>query len=490
MIRTNWKYFVLGLVAVSAVSCDKGFEELNVNPNAPTIANPDQLFTEALIINAGQFNTAVNTEQWSLQVWTQMMADINGINVGSGYNYDGGWNDQLWAEWYTRVLSPCSQIIRLTEDDPFLVNKTAIARILRAYAFQRITDLWGDVPYTDALLGFNPDGSPIRAPRYDSQQTVYMGLLAELKEAVAAIDPTKDSFFGADVLYSGDFDAWIKFGNSIRLRMAMRLSEVDPATAQQHVSELLADESTLISSVSEGAHFEFNAEERNPFFELFNSGQGLRNPSHFLIEFLRENNDPRLPIYAQETPSSQVAGTEPFVGVPNQLTLIELNSLGINTFNSSLVGDHFLNITIRGTSMSYAEVCFLKAEAALRGWGGSMSAGDYYNAGVTASMEWVNTPNDSITSFLAGAGAFDGTLENIIEQKWLDCVYTNAYEGFAEWRRTGFPILTDENDNPINTSAVPKRLPYPPSEWVTNGTNVAAVGLSNNDKSTPVWWDK
>ncbi|MEM7038386.1 MAG: SusD/RagB family nutrient-binding outer membrane lipoprotein [Bacteroidota bacterium] len=165
---------LLILLLFTLTSCDKKFEELNENPNQPTTTNPDFLWTEAAVIGAGQFSTGVNTEIWTLMEWTMMMGDINGYPTGGDpYAYSGDWNDQLWQEWYTRLLAPVNEIIRLTEGDAFLINKHSIARIWRAWAFSRITDLWGDVPYFEALRGVNPDGDPILTPVYDGQDVIY-----------------------------------------------------------------------------------------------------------------------------------------------------------------------------------------------------------------------------------------------------------------------------------------------------------------------------
>ena len=484
------KYLIIGLLCWMTTACEKDFETLNTNPNQPSTANPNQLFTEALLINAGQFGTGVHAEIWTLEVWTQMMADINGIQVGANYNFNGSWNDELWAEWYTRVLTPCNQIVELTQDDAFLINKTSIARIVRAYAFQRITDLWGDVPYSEALSGFNTGASPILNPVYDTQESIYLDLLLELEQAVANIDPSKPGFENADVLYGGDVNAWVKFGNALRFRMAMRLSEVNPSLAQQHVSSLLSDESTLISNHNEAAYFQFYNDQEHPFYALDVSGQGLRNPSHYLIEKLKTNQDPRVHIYAAATPSSDVLNTTPYVGVPNNKTSTELNTLNINAFTTSEVGDYFRDVNVQGTTLSYAEMCFLKAEAAWRGWGGSQSAEDYYNEGVRAAMDWIGTPNDSIDTYLNGPGAFNGTLEEIITQKWISLVYRDGFEAFAEIRRTGYPVLTDENNAPIDMNQFPKRLAYPPSEWTLNAENVGATGIGINNTNSPVWWDQ
>ncbi|MGB1032059.1 MAG: SusD/RagB family nutrient-binding outer membrane lipoprotein [Flavobacteriales bacterium] len=448
-------YLLIFVLMCCNISCDKGFDDLNVNPNEPTTANPDQLFTGAIYVNAGQFSTGVNSEIWSMEVWMQMLADINGVEAGTNYNYNGSWNDALWNEWYTKVLSPCNQIIELTENDPFLVNKNSIARILRAHNFHRITDLWGDIPYFEALSGFNTGNPPILNPAYDSQQSIYLDLLDELETAVNAIDQGKPGYGSADAMYNGDLNKWIKFGNSLRFRMAMRLSEASPAVAQQIISELLMNEADMISSQNDGAYFQFYSGQEHPFYALDISGQGLRNPSNYLLEVLKSNNDPRVSIYAAASPSSEALGTDPYVGVPNNKTSIELNSLGVNAFTTSEVGTYFRDVEIQGTVLSYAEMCFLKSEAALYGWGGSSSAEDYYQEGIRAAMEWIETPAEDIDAYLNENGSFNGTLEEIITQKWISLVYRDGFEAFAEYRRTGFPILTDENNEAIDLSQFP-----------------------------------
>lgn len=485
--KTDISVVLVTLLTLLFVGCDKGFEELNENPNQPTTTNPDQLFTEALYMGAGQFLTGAHTEIWSLEVWSQQMADISGVqSAGEPYAFSGDWNDEIWSELYTRVLAPLNEIIKLTEGDPFQINKHSMARIWRAYIFQRITDLWGDVPYSEALSGVNPNGEPILMPSYDAQEDIYANLLIELKEAADAMDAAQGSYASADLLYGGNVDSWRKFANTLRLRMAMRISNANASLAQQVVSDVLADESNTILSNAEGAHFLFAAGDHHPFYELYLSGQGMRNPSHFFVEMLNDLDDPRAGVYFEETPQSQVLGTPPFVGVPNLMTSVELNNISISEFSTSEVGSYWLQVGTPGTTLSYAEACFLKAEAALKGWGGSMTAEGYYDEGVRAAMEMLNVADTSITNYLAGPGAFDGTLENIITQKYITLAYRDGYETFAELRRTGFPTLTDYTGNPV--TALPQRLSYPPSEINLNGSNVTAVGEGINETTTPVWW--
>ena len=472
------------MVLVSLSACNDRFEEINTNPNQPTTTNPDFLWTEVAVVGAGQFGTGVHTEIWTLMEWMMMMGDLNGIPVGGDpYAFSGDWNDELWIEWYTRLLSPTNEIIKLTQEDPFLVNKYAIARIWRAWAFHRITDLWGDVPYSQALRGVSPDGNTILTPEYDPQEVIYRDLLNELKEAAEALDLDAATYAGADPYFSGDIGRWRKFANTLRLRLALRISNADPDLAAEHGMDVISG-ADLISDASEGMHFQFTADARGPFEELEATGQGMRNPSDFMVEMLKATSDPRLPVFAEPTTESVIFGNPDYVGVPNLFSTADLS--GYSDFNTSLVGSLFLQQSTPGTTLSYAESCFLQAEAALKGWGGDAQSN--YEAGVRAHMDQLNVSSQEADDFLANGGAFDGTLEQVITQKWITFVYKDGFEAFAEYRRTGFPILTDTSGTPIPTANIPQRLAYPPNEISLNGTNVSAVGEGINDFTTKVWW--
>ena len=208
------------LLVLLLSSCTKNFDLINTDPNDPPFTNPNYLFTEAVLKGSGTFNTGIHTEIWSMMDWTMMVANLEGNMVpGRPYQYGGAWNDELWNEWYTQALAPTNEVMRLTETDPFAINKHSIARIWRVYLFHRITDLWGDVPYSEALKGISSDGTSTLNPVYDTQEAIYTDLLAELKEAVEAFDSEADEFGAADPFYNGDLDSWAKFANSLRLRL-------------------------------------------------------------------------------------------------------------------------------------------------------------------------------------------------------------------------------------------------------------------------------
>jgi hypothetical protein len=477
------------LVVLLFSACTKDFEELNTNPNQPTTAHVDYLFTESLVRGVGGYGTGVHSEMWTFEVWCQMMADINGINnPGEYYAFSGDWNNELWCEWYADAIAPVNQVVILTQGKPSLVNKNAIARIWRAYLFHRITDLWGDVPYTEALRGVNAEGESIMTPKYDTQQSIYRDLIKELKEASASLDQSIDSYSMADAMYQGDVNKWKRFSNTLCLRLLLRISNADPSFAETEIKALTA-QNEFISSNNEGAHFVYNNEFKHYFYEIAVNGQGLRNPSYYFLEMLNTTNDPRVSVYAQKTPSSQVLGTAPYVGVPNLKTSGELGNLGFDVFSTSECGSYFLNLTTPGTTLSYAESCFLQSEAALKGWGTSIDAQQAFKDGIRAHMEFVEVHDTAITNYIQNT-TWTASLEQIITQKYITLAYRDAYEAFAEYRRTGFPVLKDYEGNLIPNATYPQRLSYPPSELTLNGNNVSQVGEGIDDMHSKVWWAK
>jgi len=472
---------ILSCLLLSLSSCDNGFEALNENPNSPTTTNIDYLFTDAMVQYAAQGNTGIYTHVWTLMEWMQMKADINGLSqLSDAYAYGGSNNDALWQQWYVHVLGNIQAIIRLSTAQAHLVNKRAIARIWRAYMFQRISDLWGAVPYTQALDPQN------LSPVYDAQAFIYPDLLNELAQAVSELDDNRSSFDAADPLYNGQVNAWRKFANALRLRIAIRLSAVDPILAQNTIETVTAS-GALMTSNSDGAHFNYTNDTRSAFFQLYDAEQGFRQPSAFLINQLKSTNDPRLPFYAEATQESQIFGADDYVGIPNLLLSTQVNDY--SAFNTSVVGGWFLQATTRGTTLSYAEQCFLLAEAALKGYNVPQSAEAYYNEGVKAALLRFNIAEDAINAYLDEAPiTFNASLAQIIGQKWLTLVYVDAYEAFAEYRRTGFPALQHADATTIDVAQFPQRFPYPDSEVNLNGEAVTVVGHGINDMTTKMWW--
>ena len=465
-------------------------DELNVNPNAADSANPDYLFTYSVSKGMGSYITNVDVQYWMLMNWTMYFASFKGVDAGKEYQLNNG-KDNLWSEIYSQSLINAQEVIRFTKDDPSLVNKTSIARIWQVYLFQQLTDLFGNIPYSEALKGVDVLNY---SPKYDVQSAIYYALLDKLKNAVSVMDSSKVSFPGnTDPVYNGSVNKWKAFANSLRLRLALRLRFVDPLRTQQEIASLQGV--VMIGSNSENTQFPYNGEIKNPLFELISSGQsGGRNyPSKFLVDKLKSTNDPRLKVFAEPTAESLLFGAPDWNGVPN---LVPSGSPVWNSYNNdgsnvSLLGDWFKHQDAPGVLMSYAEVCFLQSEATLAGWW-SGDAQLLFESGIRANMKSYtgsSITNSEINAYLSSVPAV--SLENIITQKWISFTYQNSYESYAEYRRTGYPAFTNYDGTFINQNIFPNRLTYPANEATLNSVHYTESNANQGSDgvATKVWWD-
>ena len=492
-------YIPAVLVIILAFSkCQKNFEDINTNPNFPTVTNPNYLFTYILKEGGGEYDMfLVNNKHMTR--WIMFTASSFGNSVLPPYSEMTQYRiKNLWESLYTKLVLNTNELIRITEFDADLTdeenqinkNKNSLARIWRVFIYHKMTDLWGNIPYTDT----NTTGVILK-PVYDKQEDIYANMLDELKEAVNAIDENALGFTGdADILFSGDIDKWIKFANSLRLRLAIRSANEDIVTE-------LMTENNFISENSENADFHYvnTMADWSPWYEQFlNSQIQLGQVSELLVTNLRDLNDPRLSVYAQPT----VNNPDTIIGMPNLLSVEETIAFWLlGEDNTSKPGLALIDEPETPNQLlTYAEVCFLKAEAATRGWGASSSQ-QFYEDGIRASMEYYGIADSDIITYLAGDAAFDGTLEQLITQKWI-ALYLNGYEAFAEYRRTGYPVLQKwdmvlDNITIIDTTlvnvdpaTVPGRIPYPDNEPEFNLVNYnAAVTQQGPDNLyTKVWW--
>lgn len=480
----------IGVMFLILPGCQKSMDELNVNPNAPVTTNPDYLFTYSVVKGMNSYITNTNVHYWLTMNWDMYFATLGGVDAGKEYDSNDG-KDALWTEHYSQALMNAREVQRLTQNDPYLINKNSISRIWQVYLFSQLTDLFGDIPYSAALTGA---AALNFTPGYDRQQNIYAAMINELKQATASLDPAKALFPGnADPIYKGSITQWTKFANSLRLRLAMRMSIVDPGKAQQEIT--LLQNAAFITNNNENAYFPYGGDVRNPLFDLIQSGQsgGKTYPSKFLIDRLKATNDPRIAVFAQYTTESIIIGAPDYDGVPNLVPAGSSIWTNYNTDASdvSKIGTWFLKQDAPGVLMSYAEVCFLQAEAALNGWWNG-SAQQLYETGVSANMQSYTGSGITATQI----STYIATLppvnqENILTQKWISFTFQNGYEAYAEYRRTGFPALKDYSGNPINTATYPNRLTYPATELNLNSVNYnAVVSVQGPDvAATKVWWD-
>lgn len=489
--------FVVVALMLTTTSCDEGFGELNTDPNAANEINPNFQFTWIQLRTSGE-----RYENWRAgliysSMMIQHMSALCGYWAGDKYTYNAGYSSSLFDRQYTQAVVEIQDLVNTLESTE-VGDQTMLgmARIWRVLIFHRLTDLYGDVPYSQAGKGFIEG---VDFPEFDNQEDIYRDMLNELEEAVAQIGDS-GGFGSADLLYGGDQGAWRRFGNSLMLRLGMRLSEVDAATAQEYVNKAIQG-GTL--QAGENAFIEHTVGpegiNRNGIGEVLDKSQGFGDDcprlSATLVNWMQSTDDPRLDVIG----TLPVNGSE-HNGLPNGLDaeLINDNPTGTSLDDFSSVNQAIVSVASPMMFMTVAEAELLKAEAALRGWGAS-DAASHYEAGVRAAMNmWADygqpIASGDIDAYIAN-NPFDNTLESIGEQYWA-ATFLNEYEAFANWRRTGFPELTPVNyPGNVTGGTIPVRLALPQGELGTNPNMRAALdrqGLGTDFAShltVPVWWD-
>lgn len=516
-----------GVIAVMILllsSCDKHFKEMNTNPNAYNEPVISSLFSYNIIKTAGSDddNTLYPNDKLS-GAFMQYFASLNPYQwTGDKYLAKTGYSDGLFKAAYNVELKENAQILYLTKGKPDLINEYAIARIWHVYILHRATDMYGDVPYSQAGQGYTGN---IYKPKYDKQSAIYPAMLNDLDSAATALDPSKISYGSADFLYNGDPAQWKRFAYSLMLRLAMRLTKVDPASAETWVKKAIAggvmqsnaDIAKLNHTDGTNLNFYWDGSELRGGEGVPPSakGQGYGKMGRTFVDYLKKTNDPRLPFYitlwpGNADPSQLPTSTDPSKqkGLPNGYDyssiknyipgwtdnmLAEYSEINLNTIASNSAPSIF---------QSYAEVEFLLAEAALRGWGPGDVKTHYDNA-VTASMQvetlypgGAGISPAAISAYLSAnpfvSGSMDQQMQQIHTQFWVS-LFMNNIEVYANWRRTGYPTLIPTN-YPGNATGgtIPRRLPYPQSEASLNADNYkAAVQAQGPDLfTTRVWWDK
>ncbi len=476
------------------VSCSKGLAELNENPNALTeIDNGIQLTNLLLGVTGGSHETYRTGLGYCLTL-VQQMADVQQAS-GTYLPGDKYLDEPLYASAHFEIAYPrdyknFADFLERTGGDEALVNYYAIGRIWRVFSAHQITDLYGDVPYFEAGLGFLDNNWN---PKYDPQEEIYVDMLRELETAANLLDVTRSNPESNDLIYNGDITKWRRFAYSLMLRLGMRLTKVDPEMSEAWVKKAI--EGGVMESNDDSAKIYHDPDSHeSPLFGAFETRFDVRLAKRF-VDWMIENNDPRISIF------SYVESGGPHKGLPNgydQVTIKEYEGGG-DLLTYSQLNPDLRTATSPSIHQTYAEVSFLLAEAAIRGW----YAGDpkiLYDQGVRAAMEQfeifsnIAVPSTADIDNYLMENPYDNTkgLEMIGEQYWV-ATFLNLYEGYANWRRTGFPNLEAiEYPNNITQGVIPRRMTYDPSEYVLNKENVEeAVSRQGPDTYlTRIWWDK
>lgn len=472
--RYTWRAGLALALAAVLGGCDEGLTELNVNPNEPVDVGAEFLLSNAIEAAASRVHgSSLNMDLTGL--WVQHYAESR-YSEQDRYELTDASVETHWTNFYVGPLQDLQEVIEQGEaaERP---NVVAIGTILQSWIMQVITDLWGDAGYSQALQGRSGDAVEVA---YDPQSEIYAGILADLEAASAMIQPGGVAIDDGDLLYGGDMAKWRKFANSLRLRAAMRLSEVDEATARAEFTDALA--AGVFTSNADNAVLWYvaNGVDVHPIF-AYQRNRDDHAVSKTLVDTLRSLSDPRLPVYALPNAAGQ------YRGVPNG----DLNELSLDSI--SRIGTYFSREDAPAVLMSYAEVLLLQAEAAERGWI-TASAADLYRQAITASLQDLGIAQAEIDAYLAQPRVQyqggEAGLRQIALQKWI-VLFGNGPEAYAEWRRTGYPQLTAGPDA-INDGQIPVRLPYPAIESQLNAASVQAAitrqgGAGMNDA---LWWDK
>ena len=470
----------IGLLGFSAQSCTNEFEDINTNPNSPVEAPITNVLAYVLQdFAANYFDAWGNMNE--PETYSGHLGKIQYVDEAR-YMYRSGTISDLWKKAYRDLKN--AQAIIDQADKTQATNMKATAMTIQAYIGQIATDRWRDMPYSEAIKG----DEGFITPKYDKQEDIYPLLINQLKTAAdlfaaGGTDPLGEG----DLLYAGKVAKWQKFCNSLRLRVAIRISGINPALSKSIIEEIAANPAKypVFSSNEDNAFF--NWVGTSPYIEPWNNDFRSRDdhgPSAPLVNTLTQLNDPRLPVYAKPAPSDGAyRGVE--IGPISSPTISQFSRIGVR-FRENAAGF--------SPFMRYSEVLFILSEAALKGWNvGSLTAEKLYENAITASLQ-ENGITDAavITKYISGAGVkWDGATTKLYTQKWLS-LFKDGHEAWAESRRTDVPLLPAASGSPFpGHTRPPFRYPYPAEETTLNGANSAAsiADVKDNLWGKKMWWD-
>lgn len=464
-------------------SCSDDITNLNEDIKNPSTVPAEYLFSNAqksLVDQMTSTNVNNNVFRLFVQNWTETVyTDESNYDIATRTIPDNHWN-----AIYRDVLKDLAESRKILESEvnsgtpqeiDVKTNKIAEIDILTAYCYSVLVDTFGDIPYTEALdIENHPN------PKYDDAETIYRDLLSKLTASVNSLVIGSDSFEDADLIYGGDVAKWKMFANSLRLKLAINLDDVDHTYATAEA--LAAVTSGVISSSSSNAALKYLSTQPNTnpiFVDVVASGRDDFVPTSTIIDKMNALNDPRMSSFFTQVGGIYEGGT-PGDG---------------NTFdNFSHIGTSILEPTFEALLFDYSEVEFLLAEAVERGIAVGGTASTHYTNAVTASLNYWNVSSTNISAYLSQPTVAYGTAtgnwkQKIGEQSYL-ALYNRGFETWTSYRRLDFPVLTAPTDAAI--SEVPKRYTYPAREQTLNSSNntAASAAIGGDEMTTKLFWDK
>ena len=470
------------LAALLASTACGDLTSINNNPNGPTDVQPPSMLSNAIQTVVDRVDGPNNNlDIRGGGLWVQYYAEIQYRDEDKYIvrpGVDGEWG------MYSGPLEDFQRMINkgVAAGVP---NWEAVGRIMKSYVFSVMTDAMGDIPYSEAF-----QERALLTPKYDTQQAIYTALFADLAKASQQIDPAGFGFKSGDIMYGGDMVEWRKFSNSLRLRLAMHLSNVDATTAAAQAQAAVT--AGVFTSNADNAQLMYlaSAPDQNPVYtNVHVDKRDDYGMSKTFVDSLLSWSDPRLPVFAQLNNDTIVAN-QIYEGLPNGLN----DGAGPALLYISRIGAYWRETPAAPLALlTYSEVLFLEAEAAERGWI-TGNATQLYADAIRASMEQYGIPTTAIDAYLAQPRVVYATgaagLTQIAYQKWVS-LFLQGMEGWTEVRRTGVPALVP-GPNAVLTK-IPERLPYSDNEAVLNKANLdAAVAAqhfsSSTDLTTPLWF--
>ncbi|MBO9594626.1 MAG: SusD/RagB family nutrient-binding outer membrane lipoprotein [Niabella sp.] len=529
--RSIYIYAYAAMLMWCFAACTKNYEKYNRNPLLATDEDvaKDNLLTGSLLLSMQK--SVIPVSDFSYQRGQNLLGDVYAGYMGVTKDWDASRNTTTYVfkqDWivepfndaFLKVLPAWNLIRKSAKTTP---DGRALANIIKVACLHRTTDIYGPLPY----LSFG--SNTITANAYDAQESIYQSFFNDLDSSIAALtayraqDSSSSPMLAYDLVYGGSYLKWIKFANTLKLRLAMRIVYADPVKAKKYAEAAVAnpygvlttpvEDDALLKSIS-------SVDIANPLDIICNTYNDIRMGA-FMEAVLKGYKDPRMAAWFMQSKARPTDAEAGYYGIRNGLLIDDANKY--KSFSK-------LRVTSRTPMlwMPVAEAYFLRAEGALRGWNMNGTAKELYEAGIKASFQQnqvggvgdyiadnksipaeysdplddANTVSNSaylkkpVTIAWNNSDDFELKLEKIITQKWI-ALYPNGQEAWTEFRRTGYPRIFPVVYNfssTVSTTRQVRRIPFPNTEYKNNpkgvATGVALLGGGGDIGSTQLWWDK
>ena len=480
------KTVVVAALGMLLLSCEGHLEDLYENPNAVTTIDDSALFTKAVrslfqgTTDNGSAHFAGMHAHYYVAGSTWRAPDQYGDGHDQDYN-------SIMNDGYSGTIRHIEEVLEHTSS-PGTQNdvRNAIAHVISVLGYAKITDGFGDIPYSEGGKGKSQD---ILLPKYDTQESIYKDMIIRLTSSINVLksaDPAM-AYPNSDPIYDNDLGKWVRFANSVRLRLAMRLRYADAGLSQSTVTQCLSE--PLMETPEHDAYMIETEGTGNAWFTRRTGFPSIKM-STLLINQLEGTNDPRLSVFVSQDANGQYSGI--------------VNGLTDQAFGNS----NFANLSDMGLALSSpesklyvmtaAETWLLRAEAALAYDNDPVQANILFRKGIEVSLNQWEVGEAEITGFMTSSTATLSGVNNeeqIGVQMWL-AVIPNVFEGWSHIRRTGYPVIPVRTSEDLSAGAtngiMPNRFNYSSFELGSNSSNVQeAISRQGANKiDTPVWWDK